>query len=189
MIQKEKYILRRKVFKFMGASFDIFDANNNVVLHAAQKAFKLKEDIRLYTNKEKTEEVLLIQARAILDFSAAYDVVDSKTGLRIGTLKRKGWNAFVRDEWTIMDKNEQEVGICIEDSMAMALVRRLLMSLIPQNYDMMIRGVRMVDIRQRFNPFIYKLEIDLTTWQAEDIDLRLGVAAAVLIAAIEGRQN
>lgn len=188
MIQKQVYTLRRKVFKFMGARFDIFDASGNKIMHAAQKAFKLKEDIRLYADDNKTDEVMLIQARAILDFSAAYDVFDSKSQQKIGALKRKGWNAFVRDEWIVMDANDQEIGVCIEDSLGLALVRRLVMSLIPQNYDLMIGGTRAADIKQRFNPFIYKLDIDLTQWQSQ-VDPRMGIAAAVLIGAIEGRQN
>lgn len=188
MIQKTTYTLRRKVFKFMGARFDIFDANGVMVLHAAQKAFKLKEDIRLYADENKTDEVMLIQARAILDFAAAYDVFDSHTGEKIGALKRKGWQGFVRDEWIVMDRNDQEIGVCIEDSLGLALVRRLVMSLIPQNYDLMIGGERAADLRQRFNPFIYKLDIDLTQWHA-DADVRMGIAAAVMIAAVEQRQG
>lgn len=188
MIQKTTYTLRRKVFKLMGARFDIFDASGAMVLHAAQKAFKLKEDIRLYADENKTDEVMLIQARAVLDFSAAYDVVDSHTGEKIGALKRKGWQGFVRDEWIVMDKNDQEIGVCIEDSLGLALVRRFIMNLIPQNYDLMIGDARMADLKQRFNPFIYKLDIDLTQWNA-DIDPRMGIAAAVMIAAIEGRQG
>lgn len=188
MIQNTTYTLRRKVFKLMGARFDIFDASGAMILHAAQKAFKLREDIRLYADENKTDEVMLIQARTILDFSAAYDVVDSKTGEKIGAFKRKGWNALVRDEWIVMDKNDQEIGVCIEDSLGLALVRRLILNLIPQNYDLMISDVRVADIRQRFNPFIYKLEIDLTQWPSV-IDPRIGVAAAVLIATIEGRQS
>ena len=55
-----------------------------------QKAFKLKEDIRLYTGEDMQTEVLSIQARQVLDFSAAYDVIDSATRMKVGALKRKG---------------------------------------------------------------------------------------------------
>ena len=188
MIQREVYTLRRRVFKLMGARFDVFDSSGAMILHAAQKAFKLREDIRLYADENKTDEVLLIQARAIIDFLAAYDVFDSKSGQKIGAFKRKGWNAFVRDEWIVMDANDQEIGVCIEDSLGLALVRRLIMDLVPQNYDVMIGGARAADLRQRFNPFVYKLDIDLMQWPAS-VDVRMGVAAAVLIAAIEQRQG
>ncbi|NIA15532.1 MAG: hypothetical protein GWP08_15830 [Nitrospiraceae bacterium] len=53
-------------------------------------------------------ELLCIQARSILDFSAAYDVVDSTTGEKAGALKRKGLKSILRDAWIIMDADDRE---------------------------------------------------------------------------------
>jgi hypothetical protein len=46
-----------------------------------------------------------------------------------------------------------------------------------------------VDLRQRFNPFVYNLEIDFRENTNNAFDMRMGFAAASLIAAIEGRQS
>jgi len=43
------------------------------------KKFKLKEDIRVYADENKNNEVLSLQARSIIDFSAAYDVYNTAT--------------------------------------------------------------------------------------------------------------
>jgi hypothetical protein len=51
-----------------------------LLLFSEQKMFKLREDIRVYSDEAKTQEVLAIKARQIMDFSAAYDVVESATG-------------------------------------------------------------------------------------------------------------
>jgi len=61
------------------------------------KAFKLKEDIRLYANEDMQAELLLIQARRVLDISSEYDVTDSQTGEKVGVLKRKGLKSIVRE--------------------------------------------------------------------------------------------
>ena len=46
-------------------------------MFSEQKMFRLREDIRVYSDESKSQEVLSIKARQILDFSAAYDVVDT----------------------------------------------------------------------------------------------------------------
>ena len=102
-----KYLIRRKVFKVLGAAFHIYDPEGRLAFYSRMKAFKLKEDIRLYTDESMQTEVLTIKARQIIDFSAAYDVVDSLTGEKAGALKRKGMKSIFKDEWIIMNEEGQ----------------------------------------------------------------------------------
>jgi hypothetical protein len=70
------------------------------------------------------------------------------------------------------------------------MIRRLLLgSLLPQNYDILLGSSRVADLRQRFNPFRYELELDFTMDTAQHLDRRLGIAAGILLGAIEGRQE
>jgi hypothetical protein len=181
------YQVRRKVFKIFGGSFDVYGEDGSLVLFASQKAFKLKEDIRLYGDKQKNEELLVIKARNIIDFSAAYDVEDPATGRKIGAFKRRGWSSLLRDQWIVMDANDVEVGFIREDSAAMALLRRFL-PLIPQKYHCEVNGVEVCTYRQNLNPFVYKLNIDFSDAGTAP-DKRLTIAGAVLLAAIEGKQS
>lgn len=185
-----KYLLTRKMFKLVGADFSIHDENGNLVLFSHQQGFKLKEDIRVYSDEAKHYQVLTIQARQIMDFSAAYDVWDTKANEKVGALKRKGWSSMVRDEWIVMDVNDREIAIVIEDSMILALIRRFLSALVPQNYDMLVNGShRVADFKQPFNPFVYKLGLDFKMDTGNAVDPRLKFATGILLAAIEGRQN
>jgi len=181
------YQVRRKVFKIFGGSFDVYGEDGSLVLFASQKAFKLKEDIRLYGDKQKNEELLVIKARNIIDFSAAYDVEDPATGRKIGAFKRRGWSSLLRDQWIVMDANDVEVGFIREDSAAMALLRRFL-PLIPQKYHCEVNGAEVCTYRQNLNPFVYKLNIDFSDAGTAP-DKRLTIAGAVLLAAIEGKQS
>ena len=52
-------------------AFHVYDSQENVVAFCKMKAFKLREDIRVYTSEDATNELLSIQARQIIDFSAA----------------------------------------------------------------------------------------------------------------------
>jgi hypothetical protein len=144
----------------------------------------------VYSDENKTQEVLSIKARQIIDFSAAYDVVDTAMDQKIGTLRRQGWNSMLRDEWQVLDANEVQIGVLFEDSMGLALLRRFLLgSWLPQNYDIAFGEKRIADLKQRFNLFRYELDVDMSMDTEGQLDPRLGIAAGILLAAIEGRQS
>ena len=187
--QFDHYLLKRQVLALTG-KFRIYDPMENLVLFSEQKMFRLREDIRVYSDESRTQEVLMIKARQIIDFSAAYDVIDSATGQKAGALRRKGWSSLLRDEWEILDANDQLIGKLFEDSMGRALLRRFLLgSFLPQNYDLTIGTQRAADLRQRFNLFAYRLDIDFSMDAGRSLDRRLGIAGAILLAAIEGKQS
>jgi hypothetical protein len=186
--QLNQYLLKRQVFALTG-KFRFFDPNGRLLLFSEQKMFKLREDIRVYSDESKAQEVLMIKARQIVDFSAAYDVVDSVTGQKVGALRRRGWASMLRDEWEVLDTNDNVIGKLFEDNMGMALLRRFLSNLIPQNYDIAFGSERVADLKQNFNPFTYELNIDFSMDVNRRLDRRLGLAAGILLAAVEGRQS
>jgi len=187
--QHNHYLLKRQVFALTG-KFRLYAPSGELVLYSQQKMFRLREDIRVYSDEERSHELLYIQARQIIDFSAAYDVVDSTTGVKVGALRRKGLRSILRDEWHLLDTNDQPIGVLIEDSPGRALLRRFLLgSLLPQDYDVLINEQRVADLRQRFHLFRYELVIDFREDSAHRLDRRLGIAAAILLATIEGKQE
>ena len=187
--QFNQYVLKRQVFALSG-KLRFYNPQDQLVLFSEQKMFKLREDIRIYADEQKTQEVLAIKARQIIDFSAAYDVIDSTTGEKVGALRRKGLKSILRDEWEVLDANDRPFGMLFEDSMGLAVLRRLVAgSLLPQNYDLTINNERVADLKQRFNLFRYEMDIDFSMDNTGKLDRRLGLAAAVLLAVIEGRQE
>ena len=189
VFEHSHYLLQRQVFALTG-KFRYYDPAGNLVMFSEQKMFKLREDIRVYADEGKSQEVLQIQARHIIDFSAAYDVIDSAYNQKVGTLRRRGMQSMLRDEWEILDANAQVIGKLFEDSMGLALLRRLLLgSLLPQNYDITFGEQRVADLKQRFNMFRYELDVDFSFDPAKALDRRVGLAAGILLAAIEGRQS
>lgn len=187
--QHDRYLLKRQVFALTG-KFRVYDPTENLVLFSEQKMFRLREDIRVYSDESKAQEVLIIKARQIIDFSAAYDVIDALTGQKAGALRRKGWRSLLRDEWEILDASDQPVGMLFEDSMGRALLRRFLLgTFLPQNYDVTMGTERVADIRQRFNLFAYRLDLDFSMDTGRKFDRRMGIAAGILLATVEGKQS
>lgn len=189
IFQYSSYLLRRQTLALTG-KFRFYDPMGNLVMFSEQKMFRLREDIRVYSDENKTQEVLSIQARQIVDFSAAYDVVDTVLNQKIGALRRKGWRSLLRDEWEVLDAGDNVIGMLFEDSAGLALLRRLLLgSLLPQNYDMTLGETRVADLRQNFHLFRYELSLDFSMDPSQRLDRRIGIAAGILLATVEGKQS
>lgn len=183
------YTVRRAFFSLWNTKFRVLDPNDQLVLYSEMKALKLKEDIRVYSDEAKTRELLVIKARQVLDISATYDVFDAAQQVKVGALRRKGLKSILRDEWMFLDANDQEIGKIQEDSMALALIRRFLTNLIPQSYTVEVQGQPIIEFKQNFNPFLLKLRLDFSRDVNNMLDRRLGIAGAILLCAIEGRQQ
>src|SRR5215216_1165878 len=138
IFQFPNYLLRRQALALTG-KFRFYDPAGRLVMFSEQKMFKLREDIRVYSDEGKTQEVLSIKARQFLDFSAAYDVVDTAMNQKVGVLRRKGLRSLLRDEWEVLDAGDNAKGLLFEDSVALALLRRLVLGKwLPQNYDISV---------------------------------------------------
>lgn len=191
--QHARYTIRRKFFRFFGDAFHLYTDEGELALYSNMKRFRLREDIRLYADESQEQELLRISTRSIFDFAGAYDVHDSQTSEHVGTLRRSGFkSSFLRDHWAVLDKKGAELGSLEEDSIIKALVRRYIESLaffFPQHYHATMEGKPVAQYRQRFNPFILKLDVDFSVDREGRLDKRLGIAAGVLLSAIEGRQE
>lgn len=184
-----RYILKKQFFKLLGENFRIYDESERLVMFAHLKAFKLKEDIGIFSDETKTNQIFAIKARSIIDFSAAYDIWDLTTNEKVGALKRKGFRSIIRDEWIVMDASDREIGRIREEHVALALIRRFLTALVPQTFLFEIQGTQACEFRQHFNPFMTKMTIDFTRGNAELLDRRLAMCASILLAAMDSRSS
>jgi hypothetical protein len=195
---------RRKFWKVFGAEISIFDpASETMVGFIKMKAWKLREDIRLYTDKSMQTEVIRIKARQIIDFGATYDVFDSETNQMIGSLQRKGLrSAFVRDYWKVLDATGNVTGAVQETSSTLALARRwlaaisdlfdLLFMFVAQTYTISDTksgtSVPAASLVHRRNPFLVRMALDVSDNQAK-MDSRLLIAATALLSIMDAVKN
>jgi hypothetical protein len=197
---------RRKVLVLVGAKIDVTDqASGQAVGFIKMKAFKLKEDIRLYSDATETEELLTIKARQIIDFGATYDVSDPQTGSLLFSLQRKGLkSSFVRDNWLILDPQGNQYGY-YEEAGTLALMRRYV-SWIPFfgafvdfvffflaiDYELYVTtsGQRQLaaTMTRRKNPFVVKYTTNSMVGETT-VDNRITVAASTMLTIIEASKN
>lgn len=181
----DRYQAEKPMFRFFWSTYTI-KSNGRLCLYARQKAFRFKETINVYTDTTQTHCRLHISARNVIDFSATYDVTDATTGERVGSLQRQGVRSFLRDSWIINDGYNQPIGAIQEDSTMLALFRRVFLRWIPQTFQITVGGHPAGTIRQKFRFFKLTYDVD---HEHGHLDNRLGLAASILLLAIEGRQT
>ena len=94
----------------------ITEANGNEVVFVRQRMLKLKEDIQIYSDSSKSEEIFRIKADRIIDFSAHYHFTDSRLDEPLGSIKRKGMRSLWRATYFVSDQNEQQTHHIKEDN-------------------------------------------------------------------------
>lgn len=195
---------RRKFFRILGAEIDITDPETDTLVGFIEmKAWKLREDVRIYSDKSKSTELFNIHARTILDFGVTYDVSDSQTGEKIFTMRRKGLrSAFFRDQWEINSPDDQPLAVLQETSGSLALLRRytdlipfvgwavdLAMSFFPILYTLRdTSGATAAELTHRRNPIIDKFGLDMTNAPAK-LDPRVAVVSTAMLSVIDSSKN
>lgn len=192
----ERYTIRRKILTVLGAAFHVYDAEGKVIAYCRQKAFKLREDLRLFTDESQSTMLLTMKARQVIDFGVTFDVM-LPDGQSLGSIRRKGLKSILRDAWMVFPPGEtgkgaQPIGTIIEDSGFKAFARRFVPYvgvLMPQKMHLdAADGRRIATYRTHFNLMVYRLGVAIHE-EDEQFDDLLILAAGCLIAAIEGRQD
>lgn len=189
LIGNKKLIFKKKILKLIGGALFIKDENDENLFYVEQRGFKLKEDIRVYTDESKTEELISIKARNIIDAFSIIDVFDSQTNTLIGSIRRKALKSLVRDTWEILDINENVVGLVEEDNAILAIVRRFITNLVPQSYWIIINQEKVAFIKGIFGLISFTKILDFSYDSKSILDKRLAIAITSVLMLIEGRQN
>jgi uncharacterized protein YxjI len=192
----EQYTIRRKFFRLFGAAFHVYDAQDKVVGYCKQKSFRIREDIRIYTDESKSKELLSITTKSIIDFSGTY-FINTPDGQTVGMMRRKGLvSTFFRDEWEILSPKGEVVAKLREKGGFLSFARRyvdLVSIFSPQQFEILRNdGSLAAVLRQHFNIFVYRMGIaiiDDERRNSDGIEDLTILAAACLVSAIEGKQD
>ncbi|WP_089828098.1 LURP-one-related/scramblase family protein [Halogranum amylolyticum] len=181
MFDANRYEIRQKLR--IGDKYNVYEeGTDDPILESAQKKFRLKEDFR-FDDPETGEERFRVKADSVIDVAASYDIVDSRTGDRIGSVKRSV-KSFFKHEYALVDPDGTVVATVKEDSWLRAVLRRNVTTLIPFSYDVEgPNGERLGTISEQFTPVRDRYTIDLSG--DGELDPRLAVIGTVVIDAIE----
>ncbi len=145
------YRIRKKVLTIWN-KYWIEDQNKNILGFSKQKMFKLKEDIRIYTDEKMTQELFQIRQQEILDIWGTFAVIDSGTNTVLGYIKRKAlMSTFAWDEWEVLDAYKRPIG-AIQEQKGRGLARKFVPGgkLIPEKMTLTLNNVPVAEINQSF---------------------------------------
>ncbi len=88
----------------------VTDAGGNLVFYVKLKMFKLKEQVTIFSDEEKTRPLYHINADRVIDFSARYHFTDIN-GTNLGSVKREGMRSIWKAHYNIFDGDEVVMSI------------------------------------------------------------------------------
>jgi uncharacterized protein YxjI len=183
------YIIKKKALRVVDQYY-IEDPRGARLAYSKQKFWKIKEDIRIYTDESMAHELFRVKQAQIIDAWGKFDVIDSATNTHLGYFRRKAlMSGFVYDEWEIYNPYNQMIGR-LEEEAGRGIARKYLPggALIPEKMTMKLNGVPVVQINQRF-----KIVGDIWDIQCHSLppqfDRRVLLAGVILMAMIERQRK
>lgn len=86
--------------------FRVHDAEGREQAFVRQKLFKLKEEIHVFSNEDRSQLNFKIKADRWLDFSATYRFFDARDK-EVGSIVRRGMRSLWKASYQIFDENQQ----------------------------------------------------------------------------------
>ncbi|MGF0172492.1 hypothetical protein ACQF36_18905 [Streptomyces sp. Marseille-Q5077] len=189
----ERFTIRQKttfmINRYVVAETLPDGSEGRVLAFAEQKRMTLKERMTFYTDESKNRVLFTAQARQVLDVGAVYDVRDATDDL-VGTFRKKFAASLLRSTWEL-DQPGSVAAVGQERNRVVAVLRRvwelLPLDLVPFAWpyhfdftsgDKQVMSVdKKIGLRDRY----------LVDVASPDLDLRLAIAQAVALDALQSR--
>ena len=183
------YRIRKKTLT-IGNKYWLEDQSGAILGFCKQKLFKLKEDIRIYSDENESQELFRIKQEQILDVWGKFAVIDSSTNTKLGYVKRNIISAFVKDTWELYTTSDQLVGRIVESSTGRALARKFMPggALVPEKMILEMDGQVLANIDQDFKIIgdIWEMNCQMVP---SNFDRRVLISCILLMGMIERRHK
>ncbi|MFB6208152.1 MAG: LURP-one-related/scramblase family protein [Candidatus Nanohaloarchaea archaeon] len=175
----DEYTVKQKLVR---NRYQVFDTDNELVLEAAQKLFKMKEDFR-FKNADG-EPAFRVQAEKRLDFSGDYTITDEETGDVVAVLNKNF--TFFRHRWNIKTPEGEEVAVVRSRSLLLDVLRAFsdILSFLPHKYS--IETVDGEEIGEIEGKFAIRDQYTIRIEDARGLPRESLIAAAITVDALEG---
>ena len=192
--QRIKLVINQYEFSLPGENGD---KPGDSFCFVEQKRFKFKEDIRFFTDDDKSTELMRILARQRFDPRARYDIA-AADGTKIGEIQKVFGKSLLRSTYQIFDAGGNEVAIAQERNFVVALFRRLVGLVpyigdyadwlpIPYHFNFMRGEEKLGTHTRQLWKFRDVYTIDMSGDPQRTVDRRLVLGIAVGMDALQAR--
>lgn len=169
--------------------YHIYDSNDNLVLKAKQKMFKLKEDFPFMNSDGET--VFRAKGQSIIDVAGDYAITDENSEEPLVVLDRK--YTLFRHKWRIRDPNTEELLARVESRNKNIELLRWIGNLIPYMPNVFGLIPHSYDVKDRNDNLLARLEgklsirdvYELNVKNSQSIPKEALVASSIAIDALE----
>jgi uncharacterized protein YxjI len=195
--EHDRFVLRQRFAPVVNRyEFSLAD-NEEPFGYVQQKRFSFKEDIRFFSDPDRTQESLRIKARQRFDPRARYDVT-LPDGTKVGEIQKVFGKSLLRSSYALFDPSGAEVATAQEKSLFVALFRRLVGFIpfigdladwlpIPYHFDFTRGDEKIGEHRRRIGRIGDVYDIDMSEDPERTVDRRLVLALAVGMDALQAR--
>lgn len=192
------YLIQQQV-KLLVNQYKVFEGSDSpdlLIAFAQQKRFAFREKFTLYNSEAKTQVLLNVQARQVMDFGARYEVKDTEGNL-LGVIGKAFGASLLNSTWHIFKPGQEDAPAIIvrERSGAIAIFRRVwellpvvgeLPFFIKYHFDFTDPKTSAVLASLNKTATIkdhYRLDVQ----DSSDLDWRLFISMGVMLDALQGR--
>src|SRR6202142_2035873 len=83
------YTIKRPFWSFFDRKFLVYGPDGSLVLFVKHPMLKLKQEFTIFGDEKETQKLITIKQRKILTFNAAYDVFDTASQQKLGTIRSR----------------------------------------------------------------------------------------------------
>jgi hypothetical protein len=142
--------------------------------------------IRFYDDEKKTREILQAHDCDNDEYTSFLEVIDLTTGEKLGGVGGD-WSNFFEDAWGIVDPVGAPVCTIREGSTKRAILHDLTDGLVPQKFHFLVEKESIGELRQKPVFIGAQLIVNFEPTRSSLLDHRLGLVAAVVIAAHQAK--
>jgi hypothetical protein len=183
LFMNDKFVIKRKGFS--SGKFRICNQKGDLLLYVEEKikwTAPFTTTIHLYSDEKKTREVLSARDGKHEEYGNFLDVSDPATDQKIGGVGGD-WVNFFEDAWAVVDAGNKLICTLRESSTGRAILSELTDGIISQKQDFLIGTEVVGELRQKAVLIGHYLRVDFSKDTARRVDRRLGLVAAVVVAA------
>jgi uncharacterized protein YxjI len=169
-----------------------------LVAFAEQKRFSFREKFTLYTDESKSDILLEVKARQVIDFGARYDIKD-KSGKVIGVAGKAFGASLLKSTWHIFKSDQEDKPFLIvrERNAVLAIVRRVWEILpyigdipffVKYHFDFVDPETNQVKATyDKTTTFKDHYRLDIQDEALKDLDWRVFIGMGVMLDALQSR--
>ena len=185
LYQQPAYVIVRPLWSLLGRVYRVHTPDGRLAMFVRHPIFRIRDRLILFADEDETIPLLEIRNRSLLSFNMCHDVLDALTGVRLGSVRTRGFSWMWRDAWDVLDPDDRICGTMQEDTLS--VVRRLL-RFWPGRHHIEIGGEVVALLAQQFRLFRKVFALQMLP-ASQNLDPRFLIACALVAVMADVRRE